>query len=114
MSICIFPGTFNPIHEAHLRMANFALQKYKFDKIIFIPAYIPPHKEINSNLAEHRLQMVKIATTNNTKFTVSDIEYKSENKSYTLITVKKMMKELFSKNKAYNLVLKITLKNISI
>ena len=32
MSICIFPGTFNPIHEAHLKMAEFALQKYDFEK----------------------------------------------------------------------------------
>lgn len=93
MNICIFPGTFNPIHEAHLKMANFALQKYKFDKIIFIPAYIPPHKEINSNLAEHRLHMVKLATASNPKFAVSDIEYKSENKSYTLITVKKIKEQ---------------------
>ena len=39
MAICIFPGTFNPIHEAHLRMANFALQNYGFEKIIFITFY---------------------------------------------------------------------------
>ena len=75
MAICIFPGTFNPIHEAHLRMANFALQNYGFEKIIFIPAYIPPHKEISANLAEHRYRMVELATSKNPRFEVSDIEY---------------------------------------
>lgn len=91
MAICIFPGTFNPIHEAHLKVAQFALEKYGFEKVIFIPAYLPPHKEINRNLAMHRFKMVELATAHNPKFEVSDIEYKSEGKSYSLITVKKIL-----------------------
>jgi len=94
MTICIFPGTFNPIHSAHLKMAEFALAKFGFEKIIFIPAYIPPHKDVDKKLANHRFKMVQIATQSNDKFDVSDIEYKSEGKSYTLITVKKV-KELY-------------------
>ncbi len=93
MTICIFPGTFNPIHKAHLRMAEFAIEHYNFDKIIFIPAYIPPHKDIDIDLAKHRLNMVRIAISNNPKFELSDIEYKSEGKSYTLITVKKIIQQ---------------------
>lgn len=93
MTICIFPGTFNPIHEGHLKMANFALKKYNFEKIIFIPAYVPPHKEINSNLAKHRYKMVELAIKNNPKFEISDIEYQSEGKSYSLITVKKIIEQ---------------------
>ena len=93
MSICIFPGTFNPIHDGHLKMAEFALKKYKFEKIIFIPAYIPPHKEIDKKLAEHRYNMVKLAIQNNPKFEISDIEYLSEGKSYSLITVKKIIEQ---------------------
>ena len=93
MTICIFPGTFNPIHIAHLRMAQFAVKKYGFEKIIFIPAYLPPHKEIDSNLAKHRYNMVKMAVEKNLRFSISDIEYKSEGKSYTLITVKKIREQ---------------------
>ena len=104
MKICIFPGTFNPIHEAHLNMANFVLQNYQFDKIIFIPAYIPPHKEINKNLAQHRYKMVEIATSTNPKFEVSDIEYKSEGKSYTLLTVLKI-KEIYNIKDKVNLLI---------
>lgn len=74
-------------------MADFALKKYKFDKIIFVPAYIPPHKEIDSNLATHRFNMVKLATAQNPKFEVSDIEYKNEGKSYSILTVKKFIEQ---------------------
>ena len=93
MSICIFPGTFNPIHDGHIKMAEFALKKYNFEKIIFIPAYLPPHKEIDNNLAQHRYNMVESAIKNNPKFEISDIEYKSENKSYSLITVQKIIEQ---------------------
>ena len=93
MSICIFPGTFNPIHQAHIKMAEFAINHYGFDKVIFIPSYIPPHKDLNKELAKHRLNMVKIATSSNPKFEVSDIEYQLEEKSYTLITVKKIIEK---------------------
>ncbi len=93
MAICIFPGTFNPIHQAHLKMAEFVLQNMDIEKIIFIPSYIPPHKNIDKSIANHRFNMVKLAIQNNPKFEISDIEYKSESKSYTLNTVKSLKKE---------------------
>ena len=86
MEICVFPGTFNPIHNAHLKMAKYAIDKYNFDKIIFIPSYIPPHKNINPQLAEHRYKMVELAISDNPKFEISDIEYSCEGKSYSIIT----------------------------
>ncbi len=104
MSICIFPGTFNPIHIAHIKMAEFAVEYYKFDRVIFIPAYIPPHKEISANLARHRYNMVKLAAATNTHFEVSDIEFNSEGPSYTLFTVKKIC-ELYNINKKLDLLI---------
>ena len=59
MRLCIYPGTFNPIHNVHLAIAEFALKHYKFDTVLFIPAYKPPHKEIDDELATHRYNMVK-------------------------------------------------------
>ena len=112
MTICIFPGTFNPIHTAHLAMARFALEKYGFEKIIFIPSYIPPHKEISSNLAQHRYNMVKLAIANNPNFEISDIEYKSEGKSYTLITVKKIRETYGIKNRLNMIIGTDAFKNI--
>ena len=104
MSICIFPGTFNPIHVAHIKMAQFALEKYKFEKVIFVPAYIPPHKNIDDGLARHRYNMVKLVTDKNPRFEVSDIEYLSEGKSYTIITVKKI-REQYSISERLNMII---------
>ena len=55
MKLCVFQGTFNPIHKAHLRVAAYVAQKYNFDKVLFIPAYNPPHKNIDPKNSKHRL-----------------------------------------------------------
>lgn len=104
MAICVFPGTFNPIHLAHLQMAQYAVKKYGFEKVIFIPAYIPPHKQVDSNLAWHRYNMVKMAVQKNLRFSISDIEYKSNDKSYTLNTVKKI-KDLYGITDKLNMII---------
>ena len=87
MRLCVFQGTFNPIHNAHLRVADFIHSNYEFDKILFIPAFSPPHKETDSNYAKYRLEMVKLATNANPKFETSDIEFKRGGKSYTYDTL---------------------------
>ena len=61
MNLCVFQGTFNPIHNAHLRVAKYVMDKYKFDKLIFIPAFNPPHKNCDKAMAQHRFNMVKTA-----------------------------------------------------
>lgn len=68
MKLCVFQGTFNPIHKAHLKMAEYVINNYGFDKILFIPACKPPHKEYDDNLCIHRLNMVKLATQYNPAF----------------------------------------------
>lgn len=93
MKLCVYQGTFNPIHNAHLRVADYVAKKYDFDKLIFIPAYNPPHKSVDNSLAFHRLNMVKLSTRNNKKFEVSDIEYKLEGKSYTCNTICELYKK---------------------
>lgn len=93
MNLCVFQGTFNPIHRVHLDVAEFALKQYNFDKVIFIPAFIPPHKEVDSTLAEHRMNMVKLAVLGNEKFEVSDIEYQRGGNSYTYLTILELKKQ---------------------
>lgn len=112
MTICIFPGTFNPIHSGHLKMAEFAVFKYNFEKIIFIPSYIPPHKNTPKKIANHRYTMVKIATQSNNKFEVSDIEFQNEGKSYTILTVEKIRKQYNIKDKLSILIGTDAFKNI--
>ena len=64
MKLCVFQGTFNPIHNAHTRVAEFVASKYDFDKILFIPAFNPPHKSLNLDMSYHRLEMAKLAVKN--------------------------------------------------
>ena len=93
MKLCVFQGTFNPIHNAHLDMAEFVLQNYGFEKIIFIPAAAPPHKDYDANFAIHRLNMVKLAVENNPHFEVSDIEFHLQGKSYSYLTALELYKK---------------------
>lgn len=99
MSICLYQGTFNPIHKIHLEVAKFAKEYYNFDKIIFIPAYMPPHKTIDKTLATHRFNMVKLAIKNIPFFNISDIEYKFRGNSYTYNTIVKLKNDMNIDNK---------------
>lgn len=90
MKLCVYCGTFNPIHNVHLEVANFVKNKFQFDKILFIPAYKPPHKNLNGKLAIHRYNMVNIAIRNNQSFCISDIEYKRDEYSYTVDTIEEL------------------------
>ena len=93
MKLCIFAGTFNPIHNAHIKIAEYVLNNFGFDKILFIPAYKPPHKNYDPNFSTHRFNMVKLAIKNNPHFEISDIEFKRETKSYTYDTVTDLYKQ---------------------
>ncbi len=88
MRVGLLGGTFNPIHLAHLRGAEEAREVLNLEKIYFIPASIPPHKNepINVSPAD-RLQMVRLAIDDNPAFSVSDVEIKREGKSYSIDTV---------------------------
>ena len=93
MKMCIFSGTFNPIHNGHLYIAEYILKNYGFSKILFIPAFNPPLKESNSEMAIHRFNMVKLAIEDNSGFDISDIEYRLGGKSYSYNTICELYKE---------------------
>ena len=94
MVLCLFQGTFNPIHNAHLRVAQFALEHCAKDGILFIPAFAPPHKTIDDKMSFHRFNMVKLAIEDNKKFEISDIEFVRKGKSYTYLTVCELYENL--------------------
>lgn len=58
--ILLYGGTFNPIHNGHIRMACETVERLSFDRVIFIPSAIPPHKK-GDILFSHRLKMTKLA-----------------------------------------------------
>ncbi|MFH1622087.1 MAG: nicotinate-nucleotide adenylyltransferase [Candidatus Omnitrophota bacterium] len=93
MKIGIFGGTFNPIHFGHLVLAEQAYEKLDLDKVIFIPSYFPPHKDVpNIVSATHRYKMVNLAIQGNPRFRISDIEIKREGRSFLIDTLRQLRK----------------------
>jgi nicotinate-nucleotide adenylyltransferase len=89
MRIGLFGGSFNPIHFGHLRAAEEVREALKLDLVYLVPASSPPHKaEGDLAPAEHRLQMVRLATKGNRYFMVSDVEVRRIGRSYTVDTVR--------------------------
>ena len=84
--IGIFGGSFNPIHNGHLYVAEKVKEKLNLEKVIFIPTGIAPHKD-NNNFAskKHRYNMVKLAVEG--LFEVSDYEVKTDKVSYAIDTM---------------------------
>ena len=82
--IGIMGGTFDPIHIAHLRLAETAYETFQLDQVIFVPAADPPHKS-GSRITSYakRADMVKAAIENNPHFICSDIEWMRKGYSYT-------------------------------
>lgn len=89
MKIGILGGTFNPIHNGHLVLADEVRQKLALEKILFIPVYDPVHKEAKDLIpAAERFKMVKMAIRDNPRFEALDIEIKRRGKSYTIDTLR--------------------------
>ena len=89
--IALLGGSFNPVHIGHLHIANVVLNKHKYDKIMFVPTYLPPHKS-NCDLVSpsHRLSMLRLATQGCQEFIVSDIEINRRGLSYTSDTIRSL------------------------
>ena len=80
--IGILGGTFNPVHNGHLYLAGKALAKLRLDKVIFVPAFLPPHKKIYGRIsASDRIRMLRLAIDGKRKFAVSLYEIKKTGKS---------------------------------
>lgn len=89
MRVGLFGGSFNPIHFGHLRAAEEVREALGLDLVYFVPAASPPHKpEGDLAPAEHRLQMVRLATKGNRFFMVSEVEVRRMGRSYTIDTVR--------------------------
>ncbi|MFH1096273.1 MAG: nicotinate-nucleotide adenylyltransferase [Candidatus Desantisbacteria bacterium] len=86
--IGILGGTFNPIHNGHLLIAEVAKQVCSLEKVIFIPCFMPPHKETGDrDSAEIRYAMTNLAIAEYPDFMASPIEIERKGKSYSRDTV---------------------------
>jgi nicotinate-nucleotide adenylyltransferase len=93
--IGLFGGTFDPIHLAHLRLAEEAREEFRLERVLFLPAAIPPHKAgWKISPYQDRYEMTRLAIQGNPAFEVSDLEIERPGASYSVDTVKRM-KERF-------------------
>lgn len=91
MRIGIFGGTFDPVHLAHLALADAALEQLKLDELVFVPAGRNPLKRVSAEATgKQRLEMLRLATEGNARFAVSDIEVARKGPSYTIDTLHEM------------------------
>ncbi len=93
-SLGILGGTFNPIHYGHIVAAECARDAFHLDRVLFVPAARPPHKDLDEVLdSQHRFEMVKIAVKDNPDFEVSALELERKGLSYTVDTIASYQQE---------------------
>ena len=92
--IGILGGTFNPIHYAHLRLAEEVADALTLRFVQVIPASIPPHRETPRVSVQHRLEMVRLACAGNPRLIVDDRECRRPGPSYTVDTLQELRAEL--------------------
>ncbi|PCR99512.1 nicotinate-nucleotide adenylyltransferase [Lactococcus fujiensis] len=92
--IGILGGNFNPIHFAHLMLADQARQSLHLDKVWLMPEYLPPHIDEKATIeADHRVKMLALAIQDNPSFQLELGEIEREGKSYTFETMKILTKK---------------------
>ena len=104
MKTAIFGGTFDPIHNGHLRIASAAVTRWGLERVLFVPAGKPPHK-LGATTAdyEHRFRMVELACMDNPEFEASRLEAGAEN-SYSIETIGKVRASLAPGETLYFLI----------
>ncbi len=92
MKTGILGGTFDPPHMGHLIIAEHVCEALGLDRIMFVPASVPPHKQQRHDIApaEHRLNMLLLAVEGNARFEVSDMEVRRGGISFTVDTLRDM------------------------
>jgi len=90
----VLGGTFDPIHYAHLRLAEELAERVGLAEVRFIPARLPPHRDVPNVSAEHRLEMVRLALARNARFRLDDRECRRDGPSYTVDTLQALRDEL--------------------
>lgn len=93
IKIGIFGGTFDPVHNEHVKVAKIAIEKLELDKLIIMPTFIPPHKTRTVTDGRIRLEMLRSCFSGIEKIEVSDYEITKGGTSYTYQTVEYFKKK---------------------
>ena len=113
MRIGIFGGSFNPVHNGHLRLAECALEELNLGRVIFVPSYQTPLKMETLLPASLRVDLLKIALKKYPRFSISLCELRRQGLSFTVDTLKFFKKKFGKKTTLYFLTGADTLKDLS-
>jgi len=83
----VFGGTFDPVHLGHLRAAEVARETLGLERVLFVPAGQPPHREAAVATALDRFAMLSLATAAHPAFVLSDLEMQNDRPAYTVDTL---------------------------
>jgi len=92
-SIGVFGGTFDPVHEGHILLAEYVLHKELVDRILFLPAARPPHKTSALAPFDHRVAMLRLALAGRSGMSVSTLESRRDGPSYTVDSLRALHNE---------------------
>jgi nicotinate-nucleotide adenylyltransferase len=116
MNTGLFGGTFDPVHRGHLALARVALDQYKLNRIYFVPANIPPHKQRQPlSPFVHRFAMLALATAQEKAFIPSLLEApdegaeqtkknRVEKPNYTIDTIRRLKQSFKGSDKLFVLI----------
>jgi nicotinate-nucleotide adenylyltransferase len=90
----IMGGTFDPVHFGHLRLAQEAAESLGLERVRWIPAGRPWHREAPLAPARHRLEMVRLAIERNPLFELDDAEIRQTAAGYTVETLERLRREM--------------------
>jgi len=93
-AIGVLGGTFDPIHNGHLRLAWEACTRLNLQQLRLIPCHVPPHRATPASTAEHRLAMARLACTGVPGFVVDDWEIRRNAPSYSVETLAHLRQQL--------------------
>ncbi|HPE36708.1 MAG TPA: nicotinate (nicotinamide) nucleotide adenylyltransferase [Spirochaetales bacterium] len=95
MSFLVLGGSFNPVHIGHLIMAEEVATQFGYGRVILVPAFMPPHKDLVDDPGpEHRLAMLRLAVVGQELFSVDDCELRRGGPSYTVDTLADLIARL--------------------
>lgn len=93
--IALYGGTFDPVHTGHVAVADGLSKLFALDEVLFIPAYVAPHKRVvNVTPALHRYAMLALATQGEARFRVSTVELDAPERPFTFETLSRMRESL--------------------
>jgi nicotinate-nucleotide adenylyltransferase len=93
--IALYGGTFDPVHSGHIAVADGLSKLFALDRVLFIPAYVAPHKRVRRvTPALHRYAMLALATKDEARFHVSTVELDAPERPFTFETLSRMREEM--------------------